>query len=345
MKIFLAHLHIPGGDQHVVLCQCPLYIHQRQSVRFELARIHVGINAAKLATKDRRRNYTLNRLQLVSQLIVGNVIELLLIHPRTRHHHQTQRQRGGRIDRHQHRRNGPGRQIEHVAHRIARRLSHGRVERDPFLKKVLHDTDTSHGLRLLVLDPYTLASPPLHAAHDVLFHDLRGHPGVKGHDLDRWRLKDRKQIGRNLGVGVDAQHRNGQSGHNHKIRVAENRLSHDGGGSVGFTKNPAMQIERNSRRKSQQRRNSCAIGSTVLTHRPVKVGAMSKICVDLLFWHIRQKARSGGIARRWPDRRPLPHRSKAPSASLFRHPLHFEQPTLHPHSLRGRKPTYPTPGR
>ncbi len=83
-----------------------------------------------------------------------------------------------------------------------------RPQRSPFPrrlasgKEVFDETNSLHRFGFLMLDADRLSRPALQPAHDVLFHDLRRHAGIKANDLDGRRIKLRQQIGGDLRVGV-----------------------------------------------------------------------------------------------------------------------------------------------
>ena len=219
LVVQIAGLEVAGGNEHALPLERVNHIHRGQPARLQSHAVDVGKDASQLAAVDRRRDHALDGLQAVAQLEVGDVVELLLVHARTRHAHQAERNRCCRVERHDHRRDGARRQVEHVADRVGGHLAHGRLEADPFAEEVLDHADPQHGLGLLVLDADRLAGPALEAAHDVAFHHLRRHAGVEGHDLDGGCPEDGQQIGWEALVRSDAQHDGDQGSHAHRVWV------------------------------------------------------------------------------------------------------------------------------
>ena len=226
LEIPLADLDVTRRDENVFPQQGLLHVHQREAVTLQLLAVDISQNAAQLASVNGRRNHALNRLQLVAQLEVGDVVQLLLVHFRVRDHHQTERQRGRGVERHQHRRNRARRQIEQVAHGVAGHLGHGGVHRDVFAEVILDDAHPLHRLGFLMLDADRLAGPPLHAVHDVLFHHLRRHAGIERDNLHRRRGVDGQQVFGDFKVGADPHHQRRQGDDDDNIRFTQCSSDH-----------------------------------------------------------------------------------------------------------------------
>ncbi len=95
------------------------------------------------------------------------------------------------------------------------------------VKEVLHYADTLHRFGFLVFNARRLAGPPLQAAHDVLFHNLRGHTGIETDDLCGRCFEGWQQVGWNLHHTDATDHSDHQHDHDHQVRVLQCSSNHE----------------------------------------------------------------------------------------------------------------------
>ena len=226
LVVGLADLDVPCGDKDRLLVESTDDVHRRHPARIEPLTINLRDNPPELAAVNGRRDYPGNRLQPIPQLVVRDVVQLLLAHRVGGHADETERHRGRRVEGHDHRRDRPRRQVEHVAHRVGRDLAHRGIETDALAEEVLNDADAEHRVRFLMLDPDGLARPTLESTHDVALHHDGRHAGIEGHDLDRRGGEGRQKIGRQAGVRQDAQHHCDERAHRDDIRELQGASDH-----------------------------------------------------------------------------------------------------------------------
>ncbi len=118
IEFTITDLGAAGRNQNVLPPQCLMHFHDRQVVGHQLVRIHVGQNTTQRSTIHGRRDHTGNGLQIVPQVLIGNVVKFCVRHIRIGNRNQAQRHAGRGIEGHHHRRNRARRQVEHVAHRV-----------------------------------------------------------------------------------------------------------------------------------------------------------------------------------------------------------------------------------
>ncbi len=185
VELAILDLGTSSRDQDVLTPQRRMNLADGQPMSPQFVGLDVAEDPAKCPAVDGRSDHAGNRLQVVPQVLVGDVVEFRVRHVGVRHRDQAQRNTRRRIKWHHHRRNRARWQVEHVAHGVHAHLAQRFCLADPRMEEILDDADSLQRLRLLVLDPGTLTRPTLQTTHDVLLHHLRWHPGVEADDLSR----------------------------------------------------------------------------------------------------------------------------------------------------------------
>ena len=200
----------------------------------QLLGLDVAENSTQRAAVDRRRDHARDRLQVVPQVLVGDVVEFRVVHVGIRYRDQAQRYAGRRVEWHHHRRDRSRRQVEHVAHRVHAHLAQCLRLADLGVEEVLDDADSLQRLGLLVLDPGTLTRPPLQPTHDVLLHHLRRHSGVETDDLGRRGGERRQEVRRDPRQADHADDRDDQHVHDHQVGVFQSSSDHPVASASGW---------------------------------------------------------------------------------------------------------------
>ncbi len=144
-------------------------------------------------------------MQAVAQVEVRHVVQARLVEYRAAHAQQRQGQSGGRVERHDHRRDRSRRKIVQVRDGQRRHLRHRRIGIDVRAKIVAHDADSRHRSRLLPGDAVGLAGPTLQSAGNIAFHGFRGHAWVQRQNLHRRRPESGQNVGWNAAQGDGTQ--------------------------------------------------------------------------------------------------------------------------------------------